>query len=187
MIDDDELEHWFCQEVLPRERALMRYVRRNCRDPEEAVDVRQDVYVRALNGARRGLPDEPLFYLLTIARNILINRARRAKIVSFELVADVESLNWDDMAYSSERQLDARDDLRRAQAGLDQLPPRCRDVVRLRRVEGLSTNEVADQLGVSTHTVERQLTLGMRALVDFMLGGSGRIVRWDGKRRKISS
>jgi RNA polymerase sigma-70 factor (ECF subfamily) len=190
MIDDEDLQRWFCEDVLPHESSLMRYIRRNCRDAEASIDVRQDVYVRALNGARRGLPVEPLFYLFTIARNVLINRARRAKIVSFELVADLEAINWDDLAYSSERQLDARDELRRTQAGLDQLPPRCREVVNLRKIEGLSTNEVAERLGISTHTVERQLTLGMRALVDFMLGGEGRIVRWkksDPEPRKIST
>ena len=179
MIDDEDLHRWFGEDVLPHEAALMRYIRRHCRDPDAAVDVRQDVYVRALTGARRGLPVETLFYLLTIARNVLINRARRAKVVSFELAADLETVDWHDLAYSSERQLDARDDLRRAQAGLDQLPPRCREVVQLRKVEGLSTHEVADHLGVTTHTVERQLTLGMRALIDFMLGGDGRIVRWE--------
>ena len=32
-------------------------------------------------------------------------------------------------------------------------------------------------MGVSSHTVEKQVTQGMRALVDYMLGGSGRISR----------
>jgi RNA polymerase sigma-70 factor (ECF subfamily) len=47
----------------------------------------------------------------------------------------------------------------------------------LRKVEGLSIRETAAQLGVSHHTIERQLTLGLRALADFMLGGAGRINR----------
>ncbi len=63
------------------------------------------------------------------------------------------------------------------QAGIDNLPDRCGEVVRLRKVQGFSTREVADQLGVGKDTVEKQMTLGMRALVDFMLGGSGKIVR----------
>lgn len=178
MTDDHELRRWFCESVLPHEAVLTRFIRRNWRDAEEAIDIRQDVYERALVGARRDLPAEARYYLLTIARNVLINRARRAKIVSFELVADLESLGIVDEAMATERQIDARDALRRAQAGLEALPPRCREVVRLRKVEGLSTREVAERLGVGKDTVERQLTLGMRALADFMLGGTGRIVRW---------
>jgi RNA polymerase sigma-70 factor (ECF subfamily) len=78
----------------------------------------------------------------------------------------------------AERHLSAREELRRAQAGLDLLPPRCREVVRLRKIEGLSTRETAERLGVGINTVEKQLTLGIRAMTDFMLGGSGKIQRW---------
>ena len=63
------------------------------------------------------------------------------------------------------------------QAGLDRLPPRCREVVRLRKIEGLSTRETAERLGVGIDTVEQQTVHGMRALVDFMLGGTGKIQR----------
>ena len=77
----------------------------------------------------------------------------------------------------------ARDELRRAQAGLDLLPPRCREVVRLRKVEGLSTRETAERLGVGIDTVEKQLTLGIRAMTDFVLGGTGKIHRWSATAR----
>ncbi len=179
MNTDAELHRWFCEEALRHEAALTGFIRRNWRDQSEIVDIRQDVYERALSAARHAVPLEARFYLLTIARNVLINRARRAKIVSFELMADLESIGWDEISVSTERQLDARDALRRTQAGLDALPPRCREVVRLRKVEGFSTQEVADRLGIGKDTVERQLTMGMRALIDFMLGGEGRIVRWS--------
>jgi RNA polymerase sigma-70 factor (ECF subfamily) len=47
----------------------------------------------------------------------------------------------------------------------------------LRKVEGVSTQEAADVLGVSTETIRQQLKYGMKALIDHMLGGPGRIVR----------
>ncbi|MBW4331801.1 sigma-70 family RNA polymerase sigma factor [Stakelama sp. CBK3Z-3] len=171
------MQRWFCDEVLRHEAALTRFLRRNWRRPEDIHDIRQDIYARAIEAAQEQLPRNVRPYLFTIARNTLINRARREKIVSFHLVADLEALDCVDNAFATERHLDARDALRRTQAGLDQLPPRCREVVRLRKVDGLTTREVADELGVGIHTVERQLTLGMRALVDFMLGGEGRINR----------
>src|SRR3546814_13966857 len=85
---------------------------------------------------------------------------------------------------SAERHLEARDDWRRTQEGLERLPPRCREVVTLRKIEGYSTRETADQLGVGIDTVEKQLTLGMRALVDFLLGGTGKIVRSEVPQRR---
>jgi RNA polymerase sigma-70 factor (ECF subfamily) len=83
--------------------------------------------------------------------------------------------------------LTAREELRRTQLGLDQLPPRCRQVIWLHKVEGLSTRETAERLGISLDTVEKQITQGMRALADFMIGGSGKIRRPFYARRRSRS
>ena len=177
MIDDRTLNQWFCGEVLPLERALTQFIRRNLRDIEAIVDVRQEVYARALAGARRELPMNSKAYIFTITRNLLINAARRAHIVSIDHVAELEDLRLDPDIFAAERHLVARDELRRAEQALRQLPLRCREVVMLRKVEGYSTREAADRMGVSIHTIEKQLTQGMCAIADFMLGGSGRIRR----------
>lgn len=177
MTDDETLRQWFVGEVLPLERALERFVRRNLRLADDVVDVRQDIYERALAGAKRGLPGDTRSYTFTIARNVLIDRARRGRVISFDQIADLDSLPTEEDLYATDRHLTARDELRRAMKGLDNLPPRCREVVRLRKVEGLSINETAARLGVGHHTIERQLTLGLRALANFMLGGDGRIER----------
>ena len=141
------------------------------------MELRQDIYERLLAGVRQELPTNTKAFVFTVARNHLINQAVRARIVSFELVADLENeMTVSDLS-ATERYLDARDQLRRARDGLESLPPRCREVVKLRKIEGLTTKETAERLGVGVDTVERQLTMGMRALVDFMLGGSGRIER----------
>lgn len=177
MIDDASLNAWFCREVLPLEPTLTRFILRNWRVADDVIDLRQEIYEQTLNGARNALPLHARHYVYTVARNLLINRAKRARIVSFELVADLEDVERDIDLFAADRQLDARDQLRRAQAGLNALPPRCREVVRLRKVEGLSTKEAAERLGVGIDTIEQQLTMGMRALVDFMLGGTGKIRR----------
>ncbi|MEL7684072.1 RNA polymerase sigma factor [Citromicrobium bathyomarinum] len=187
MVDDTQLQIWFCEEVLPLEPSLTRYLRKNWRTEEDVTDLRQDVYEAALNGARRGLPDRTQGYLFTIARNILINRAKRDRIVSFEQVADLESAaNAHIDIEGSERHLAARDALRRAQAGMEGLPPRCREVVRLRKVEGMSRLEAAEAMGVGLDTIDRQLRLGIRAMADAMLGGSGRIQREEPQRARRS-
>jgi len=179
MVDDEALGAWFCDAILSREASLMRFIRRNWRDAAETADLRQEIYEKVLTGARRELPRNAGHYLFAVARNHLINRAKRAQIVSFDLVADITSIAESPDLYSTERHVSARDELRRAQAGLDLLPPRCREVVRLRKVEGLTTRETAERLGVGIDTVEKQLTLGIRAMTDFVLGGTGKIHRWS--------
>ena len=177
MTDDETLNEWFCEKVLPHERALTQFLRRNWKVADDVTDLRQDIYERALSGARSGLPTHTRQYLFTVARNHLINHAKRGQIVSFELVADMTAVDVELDLMAADRHLNARDELRRAQLGLDRLPPRCREIVRLRKVEGLTTRETAERLGISVNTVEKQMTQGMRALVDFMLGGAGRISR----------
>jgi RNA polymerase sigma factor (sigma-70 family) len=183
MTDETALKAWFCREILPLEPALIRFIRRNWRNESDISDLRQEVYERVLEGASRSLPLQAKPFLFTVARNHLINSAKRAQIISFEVVQDLESSTVAMDTMTPDRHLTARDELRRVQAGLDRLPPRCREVVRLRKVEGLSTREVAARLGVGVDTVEQQTVHGMRALVDFMLGGSGKIQRGAAARR----
>ena len=71
----------------------------------------------------------------------------------------------------------ARDELRHVLTGLEKLSPRVRQIVELRKIEGLSSLETAQQLGISKDAVNGQLVMGMKAVANHMLGGSGRIVR----------
>ncbi len=42
------------------------------------------------------------------------------------------------------------------------LPERCRQVMTLRKIYGLSQKEIAAKLGISVHTVEAQVGIGLR-------------------------
>lgn len=177
MVDRAALRAWFMKEVLPLEAGLTGYIRRNWRGESEVEDIRHEVYARVLAAAREGLPQQPRAFVFTTAKNHMINLARRARIVSFDYVADLESLGVLVDEVAPDRHLAARDELRRLKAGLDELPARCREVILLRRVEGLSRAETAARLGVSLSSVEHDLVYGLRALVDFMMGGSGKLDR----------
>src|ERR1700761_5345984 len=47
---------------------------------------------------------------------------------------------------------------------LKELPKRCREIFYLSKVQQLSNNEIAEQLGISKHTVENQLTIALKHL-----------------------
>ena len=177
MIDDKVLKDWFFREIFPLEAVLTRYLRRNWRDQAEVGDLRQEIYARVYAAARERLPLQAKPFLLTAARNHLITTAQRAQVVSIDYVTDLESSTVVADDETPERQFGVREELRRVQAGLERLPPRCRQVVTLRKIEGLSTREAAQRLRVSIDTIEQQMVYGMRALVDFMLGGTGKIRR----------
>jgi len=54
--------------------------------------------------------------------------------------------------------------LRRA---ISTLPERCRQVVTLRMAYGLSQREIAQRLGITENTVERQMGKGFRRCTEF--------------------
>ncbi len=177
MVDTRALDDWFVREVLPLEGSLLRFLRRHWRHEPDLGDLRQEVYARVYAAARSGLPAQTKAFVFTSARNLLIDQVRRAQVVSLETVADMDASQHAVDPFTPERHASARDEVRRFQAGLARLPPRCREVVELRKIHGLPQREVAARMGIGEDAVERQTLLGMRALADWMLGGSGRIRR----------
>ena len=104
------------------------------------------------------------------ARNLLINRVRRERIIPIEAVADLDALEIAKDEPDAERTLAARDELRRLQSALDRLPPRCREAVILGRIEALPRREIAARMGIAEDTVTEHLAKGMRALADILYG-----------------
>ena len=164
---------WFVNEVLPLEGLLERFLRRNWRDVDEISDLRQEVYARVYDGCAHRRPESAQAFVLTTARNLLIDRARRAQIVSIETYADIDALVPTLDELSPERHLAARSELRLLQRALNLLPARCREVVELRKIEGLSQREVASRMGITEDTVERQVSKGVRALALAMQQATG--------------
>ena len=163
---DEELNDWFARTVLPHEAALVRYLLRIWPHKEEVIDLRQEVYVRVYEAARKSRPTFVKSFLFTTARNLLADRARRARVVSIEALGDfdVEHALVDEV--SPERHLHAREELKLLARAFRRLPPKCREVVWLRRVDELSQRDVAERLGVSARTVERHLENGMKVVAN---------------------
>ena len=172
----NELDEWFVREVLVHERALTQYLHRCWSRRDEVHDLRQEIYVRVYEAAARGRPDTPRAFVFATARHLMTDRLRRGRVVSIEPVGDFESSNVyliDEV--SPERWFGTRQTLRRLVEALDALPPRCREVVWLRRVEELSQKDVAQRLGISGRTVEKHLAKGMRLLADHLYGGGASV------------
>lgn len=170
---------WFIHEVLPLEAALMQFLRRCVRDGSDVADLRQDVYVRVYEAAQKKIPHPVKPFLITTARNIVIDRVRRERVVSIEAVADLAELEIAEDRPGPERSVIARQELRRLQAAFDRLSPRCREAVMLKKVEGLTGREIAARMGISEDTVDEYIAIGMVALANHLhatgadAGGAG--------------
>lgn len=164
------LDAWFVEEILVHEGALRHYLARHWPNAEERHDLRQEVYTRVYQSAASELPRHPKAFLLTTARHLVVDRARRGRVVSIEPMGDLEPLHVLVDEVSPERWCGGRQVLARLSDAFDRLPARCREVVWLRRVEELSQREVAERLGITEKTVEKHIAKGMRLLADRFLG-----------------
>ncbi|HXG75315.1 MAG TPA: sigma-70 family RNA polymerase sigma factor [Gaiellaceae bacterium] len=130
------------------------------RDPHEAEDATQQVFLSAYGALLRGVPvRDPGAWLATIARNEC--RARIGAGMRAPLAIGEEAL----------RDLPLRDDVLEQRARLDalraalaELPDRQREAVVLRYVYGLRYGEVASALGLSRPATEALLFRARRAM-----------------------
>jgi RNA polymerase sigma factor (sigma-70 family) len=170
VITAPEVDAWFEREVLPLEAGLMQFLQHNWRNKSDIADLRQDIYVRVYEAALKGIPESAKSFVFTTARNLLITRMRHEQIVPFEAVSDLEALEMAIDEPGPESTVMARDELRRLQAALDQLPPRSREAFVLRQVHGLSGREIAARMGVAEVTVKYHLKEASRILANLLYG-----------------
>jgi RNA polymerase sigma factor (sigma-70 family) len=167
---DEPLDTWFKREILAHEGALLRYLRRVWPRRDEVCDLRQETYARVYRAASVSRPVSARSFLFTTAHHLMTDRVRRERIVSIEAVRDIETMNVLVDEISVERRVSALQELKRLAYALDLLPPKCREVVWLRRVEELSQKEIALRLGIKEKTVEKHISKGGRLLAEYMLG-----------------
>jgi RNA polymerase sigma factor (sigma-70 family) len=167
------LDEWFAAQILPHEGVLVRYLNRVWTNLAEVPDLRQDIYVRVYESARGALPASPKAFLFTTARNLMTDRIRHSRVVFIDSMQDMDQLNALIDEISPERRLAARQELRVLASAFDSLSEKCRNVVWLRRVEGLSQRETAQRLGLLEGAVESQLGRGLRVLARAVFGANG--------------
>jgi RNA polymerase sigma factor (sigma-70 family) len=171
-MEEESLDNWFKREILAHEAALMRFLARSGSNSEDAMDLRQDVYVRVYEAASKSRPHAAKSFLFTTARHLITDRFRRQRVVAIDAVADLDALNVMIEEIGPERRLSAHQELRRLAQAIDILPPKCRQTVWMRRVDELPQKEVAARMGITQKTVEKHLMKGMQLLADALFGSS---------------
>jgi RNA polymerase sigma-70 factor (ECF subfamily) len=121
----------------------------------------QETYLRVLRARHAGKVEHPKAYLFAAARNAALDRCRRSKIISFEPLADLNDSSVLIDGIHANDDNERQHELEVLTAAIRDLPERCREVLILRKHHGLSHREIADKLGISTHTVNAQITIAM--------------------------
>lgn len=141
---------------------LVGYVQSLLRDQAAAEEVVQDIMLE-LWRRRASLTAEMSLkaYLFQSARNRAFNHSRHARIVrqSEPLLIHEHSPPQPADAEFAGEELSAA-----ITSAIATLPPRCREVFELSRVDGLRYQEIATALGISVKTVETQMGKALQVL-----------------------
>jgi RNA polymerase sigma-70 factor (ECF subfamily) len=155
---------------------VYRAARSIVRDEQEAEDVMQQAYVNAFTHLRQFNGSAQFSTWLTkIAINEALARVRhRGRYETFDDDrSNAEPFMSSNPAQNPERQAFAGELRGLLEWAIDALPDGMREVFVLREVEGLSTSEVAECLGVSDDVVKTRLSRGRAMLRRLLMERTG--------------
>lgn len=156
-----EVDDWFVSRLLPVEPALIRIAQRITGDEHAAREIVHEVYADLLKGQRWRTVTKPQAYASIAVRRAALRLTSRALAVPFNTFADMDLFAGGGHELDAYQLLFAKQQRRIVLKAIDTLPPRCRAVVMMRRFEERSTQDIAEQLGITVSVVDKHLARGM--------------------------
>lgn len=160
---------WFNEYLQPHEARLRAWLASRYGSDLDIDDLVQESFLRVLrvHGAG-GVLTSPKALLFATARNLAIDRLRRRQVIPFASLEETDLSFVADEVPDAAEQAASRQELEMLTQAVQSLPDRCRKILTLRKIYGLSYREIGHQLGIGEHTVETQVKLGMRRCAAFL-------------------
>jgi RNA polymerase sigma factor (sigma-70 family) len=163
-----EQTRWFAEEVHPHGSALRSYLRRSFPGMRDVDDVVQESFLRVWT-ARAAQPIRcARGFLFKVARHLALDLVRRERVSPLEPVRDLDALHVVEDKPGVSDALSTNEKIQLVAEAIAALPPRCREIVALRKLQGIAQREVAARLGISEKTVEVQVARGIRRCEQFL-------------------
>lgn len=137
--------------------ALLRFLRNRISPQEDAEEAAQDSFMRLLRYQYSKPAFAWRFLLYRIATNIITDHARHVRSHHVAQHVPLDDLAIAASEPSQERQVSGEQELALLRAAILDLPPKCRQVFLLNRVQGMSYAQIARHLGISVKMVEKHI------------------------------
>jgi RNA polymerase sigma-70 factor (ECF subfamily) len=141
---------------------LRRFISRYMFSMHDIDDVSQEVFLRAYNAEKKGPVHQPKAFLFRIAKNLMLTEFSKKSRKLTDYIADFEYTEVLASDETLETSLMAQQKLGIYCEAVATLPEKCRRVVLMKKVYGLSHKEIAVKMGIQVSTVEKHLTKGVR-------------------------
>ena len=153
---------WFAEEVQPHEQSLRAYLHVAAPTTVAVEDLLQESYLRLLRVRETNPIRSVRALLFAIARNA-VRDAVRDKLSNREISGmEIDALPVLDESAGVVDLVSRRQEQLLLAEAIRDLPERCRQVLILRKIHGLSQKEIAVRLGISENTVESLVSRGVQ-------------------------
>lgn len=136
--------------------------------PSDIDDLVQETFLRLLRMRTKVPIFHPRALLLGIARNAALDLFRRKQTAQTNPLGENAWSDVPDNGPGIREIVSLRQENHLLEEAIRNLPERCRDVLVLRRLEGLSQKEAAARLNLSVKTVDNQLARALKRCTDYM-------------------
>jgi len=158
---ETEQARWFAEEVQPHEAALRAYLHGLFPTLRDIDDLVQDTYSRLIRAHAIGQVRHAKAYLFATARNAAVDFFRHERVSSIDDLVKIEELSvLEDTPDAAEKACHDQE-LKILKEAIAALPPCCREILEMRKLQGLSYQEIARKLDISERTVNAQLAIGL--------------------------
>jgi len=164
-MDRDRLVAWVAANLLPHEGEVRRWLTRVLASHSDVDDIVQEIYCRVWRAEGIETIANPRAYFFQVAKNIVFDELRRAKVVRFTHLAEVDERKLTYLGPTPEQSAWSREELRHVLAMMDKLPTRCRTIFTMRKVEGLSLREISGRMGLSQTVVQNEVSRALKRLL----------------------
>jgi RNA polymerase sigma factor (sigma-70 family) len=142
--------------------SLLAFFYRRIKSKSEAADLVQEVYLRMLRVKDTDAIKNPEGYLFTVASNLVIEQSvlqrRQSTATRFDEATDAQQIA---PQASFDELFDSATQVTRLREVLAQLSPKCQAAVHMKYQHGLKYDEIAEQLNISPHMVQKYLGMAL--------------------------
>lgn len=159
---------WFTEEVHSHDAQLKSYLRGAFPSVRDVDDVVQESYLRIWKVRATQPIRSAKAFLFTVARNLALKVVRKNGNAPFVPLSDLAALRVMDEEGNAAEAACVQEKIDLLADAVMALPPGCREIIILRKLQGLPQKEVARQLGLSERTVESQVRIGVRRCLAYL-------------------